>query len=265
MTTSALYVGDVVHSRRQPRQHRLHYRCFWLLLDLDQLSELSQRLKLFSHNRWNVFSFRDRDHGDQTGRPLRAYVEAQLAAAGVPFAGGKINLLTMPRILGYAFNPISVYFCYSREDCLVALLYEVRNTFGERHSYLIPVESETGGVIQQSCRKSFHVSPFMDMGLDYDFRVTRPAEALSVVIRAGDKSGVILIAALAARRRALTDRALAWLLASQPLLTLKVLAAIHYEALKLVLKGIALRPHPAPPTVPVSIAAPGQQQSSQHV
>lgn len=265
MTASALYVGNVSHRRLRPRRHDLQYRCYWLLLDLDELPALPARLKLFSHNRWNLFSLRDRDYGDRSGQPLRVYVECQLAAAGLAITGGAIRLLTMPRVLGFAFNPISIYFCHAADGALGAILYEVRNTFGQRHSYLIPVEDPAAGVIEQNCRKAFYVSPFLDMALTYQFRVAAPAETATVSIRASDADGPMLTAALAAKQRPLTDRALGWLLFSHPLLTLKVIAAIHYEALWLVLKGVGLHPRPALPVSPVSVSARAQHPSTTHV
>jgi uncharacterized protein len=264
MIESALYVGHVVHSRRKPRQHKLRYRCFWLLLNIDDIPAVSKGLRLFSHNRANIISFRDRDHGARTDEALRPYVERQLAAAGIVQPAGQIMLLTMPRILGYAFNPISIYYCHDTDGLLLAMLYEVRNTFGERHSYLIPVADPASRVIMQSCTKALYVSPFMDMGLTYDFRVTRPNDALSVAVMAGDASGNILTAAVTALRRPLTDRALASLLVTHPLLTLKVIAAIHYEALLLVLKGIRLTARPAPPAEPVSIVSRTPQTTAHH-
>ena len=155
---SALYVGTVMHQRLRPARHRLRYRMFSLLLDLDELSALARRLRWFSLNRFNVFSLHERDYGDvrsaADGAGLRACVERQLRAAGLP-AGGAIRLLTMPRILGYAFNPLSVYFCDDADGALQALIYEVNNTFGERHSYLIEVDAgeRDGGAIVQRCAK----------------------------------------------------------------------------------------------------------------
>ena len=128
-----------------------------------------QRLRLFSRGRFNAMSFYDTDHGDQTQEPLRRQVERHLAAAGIALDGGAIRLLCMPRIFGYGFNPLSIYFCHRADGTLAALLYEVRNTFGERHSYLIPVETTAGAVIRQTCDKCFYVSPFMDMDMSLRF------------------------------------------------------------------------------------------------
>ncbi|MDQ2083063.1 DUF1365 family protein [Xanthobacteraceae bacterium Astr-EGSB] len=252
--TSALYAGAVVHRRTTPRVHALRYRCFWLVLDLDELPALSARLRLFSHNGANLFSLHDRDHGDGSATPLRTQVERHLAA-GIDIDGGQIRLLCMPRTLGYAFNPLSVYFCHRRDGALAAILYEVHNTFGERHSYLIPVEA-AAKVVRQSCDKRFFVSPFMDMDLRYDFRVVPPGERVVVGIRARTGPATMITASLAADRRDLDDGTLMRAFFSYPALTAKVIAAIHWEALRLVLKGVRLQRRPAPPERPLSIASP---------
>ena len=202
---SSLYVGSVMHRRLQPRMHSFRYRAFWFLLDLDELAELSRRLRWFSHNRPNVFSLYDTDHGDGTATPLRAQVERQLGEAGVDLAGGRIRLLCMPRTLGYCFNPLSIFFCYRADGTLAALVYQVHNTFGERHSYVIRVEDQSGA-LHQHCRKLFYVSPFLDMDLRYDFRITGPDERIAVGIRASSSAKPVLHAVLTGARRDLTDR-----------------------------------------------------------
>ena len=163
---SSLYVGSVFHRRLAPKPHRFRYRLFWLLLDLDELPSLDRRLKVFSHNRRNLFSLFDRDHGDGGASPLRAQADRLLEAQGIDTGGGPIRLLCMPRTFGYDFNPISVYFCARPDGALAALIYEVHNTFGERHSYVLPVADKSPAV-RQACAKSFFVSPFMPMGLRY--------------------------------------------------------------------------------------------------
>ncbi len=255
---SALYSGPVMHQRLQPRRHRLRYRVYSLLLDLDELPALDRRLRWLSVGRFNLFSWHERDHGDGTPGGLRAYIDSQLQAAGCR-AGGKVQLLTMPRILGYAFNPLSVYFCHAPGDGrLEAIFYEVNNTFGERHSYLLPVAGEAeaaSGLVRQTCRKDFHVSPFLGLDMHYDFRVLPPAAHrpdLRLHIDARGPEGVMLTATLQARRQPLTDAALLRAFFTHPLLTLKVIAAIHWEALKLVAKGIKLHRKPPPPAHPVS-------------
>lgn len=243
---SALYVGRVAHRRLRPLAHSLNYRVFWMLLNIDEIDDLTAKLWLFSRNRANVFSFRDADYGDRSGWPLRHQVDEALKSAGIETQGGPIRLLTMPRILGYAFNPLSVFFCHHRDGRLAAILYEVHNTFGEIHAYLISVDHEARPIIQHS-RKAFHVSPFLNLDMSYEFRVVPPAEKLAVAIEASDTAGALLVASLAGNRQALTDRNLLSLLFTHPLLTLKVTAAIHWHALRLLLKRIPLNRHPGRP------------------
>ena len=248
---SALYVGSVMHRRLAPRRHRLRYRAFWLLIDLDEPDALARRLRLFSHNRFNVFSFHDADHGSGKLEPPRAYVERTLAENGIGGAIDRVTLLCMPRILGYVFNPLSIYFCHRPDGTLAALLYEVRNTFGQMHSYLIPV-TEPSPLVHQRCAKAFYVSPFLDMDMTYDFRLAPPAARLSAVVAARDRQGPVLIASLAGERRPLSDRTLALTFLTHPLLTFKVIGAIHWEALKIWWKGIRLYPRPPAPHHPVT-------------
>lgn len=251
---SSIYSGRVVHARMRPKRHKLSYACYWLLLELDQLDALDARLKLFSRNRFNLFSLRDRDHGDGSQLPIRAQAEMHLREAGIELAGGRIFLLTMPRILGYGFNPLSVYFCQRADGTLAAMIYEVHNTFGQRHSYLIPVADDAAGEIAQTCSKRFYVSPFMEMDLAYAFKVLPPEEAVRVGIAVSSPEGTVLTASLAGSRVPLTDRHLARIFLTHPLLTAKVVGAIHWEALRLWLKGMRLVPRPAAPAELVTIA-----------
>jgi DUF1365 family protein len=244
---SALYLGSVMHQRLRPRRHRLRYHVFSLLLDLDELDGLAARLRLFSRNRFNLFSFFDRDHGDGSTEPLRAQIERQLTAAGIEPDGGAIRLLTMPRVLGYVFNPLSVYFCYRQTSALTAIVYEVNNTFGERHNYLVPVSADGTGTIYQECAKRLFVSPFIGMDTTYSFRVIPPQSRVGVAITGRDADGPIIVASLFARRAPLNDTGLALASVTYPLLTLKVIAGIHWEALRIWLKGVRLHDHrPAP-------------------
>ncbi len=259
---SALYVGSVMHRRLKPHRHRLRYRAFWLLVDLDEPDALSRRLRLFSHNRFNLFSFHDADHGSGGAETPRAYVERTLAANGVGGAVGRITLLCMPRILGYVFNPLSIYFCHRPDGTLAALLYEVRNTFGQMHSYLLPV-TDQAPLIQQRCAKAFYVSPFLDMDMTYGFRVARPAAGVSAVVAANDRDGPVLVASLAGTRRPLSDRVLALVCLSHPLLTVKVIGAIHWEALKIWWKGMQFHPRPPAPRHPVTAVAADTIQETQ--
>jgi uncharacterized protein len=253
---SALYVGEVSHRRLRPKRHALRYRTYAMLIDLDELPALARSLRLFSRNRFNMFSFHDRDYGIGEAVPLRAQIEHCMREAGSRPEGGAIRLLTMPRVLGYAFNPLSLYFCHGRDGALSAILYEVNNTFGQRHSYFLPVDGTSAGPIRQTCVKQFYVSPFMAMDMAYEFVVTPPGESLSVTIIERDREGVILTATQKQRRIALTDGALARLFFSHPLLTLKVIGGIHFEAALLWAKGLRVEPRPVAPDRPVTIQSP---------
>jgi DUF1365 family protein len=236
-SASSLYVGAVVHHRLRPRAHRFRYKAFWLLLDLDEINLLP--LRWFSYNRFNLFSLYDSDHGDGSAAPLHMQARAKLIEAGIDIAGGSIRLLCMPRTLGYCFNPLSVYFCYRPDGTTAALIYQVHNTFRERHSYVIPIEGERG-VIHHHCCKALYVSPFLGMNMDYDFRLSGPSEGLAISIRASSSDGPVLNAVLAGQRRPLDDQNLLRVFFAIPAVTLKVIVAIHWEALRLWLKGIRL-------------------------
>jgi DUF1365 family protein len=250
---SGLYAGVVTHARLRPRRHKLRYRMNSLLLDLDELDALHQRLRLFSIGGFNLFSFHPSDRGDPSNgdktkiAPLKAQIEARLEAAGYAPDGGPIRLLTMPRILGWSFNPLSVFFCYRRTGEIFAILWEVDNTFGERHGYLLPVADHQGREIRQSCAKAFYVSPFMDMELRYAFRVKPPGETVLIVIDALDADGLVLRAAQFARRFELTDAALLRAFLALPFQTVSVVGGIIWEAIKLWLKGVAVRKRPSAP------------------
>lgn len=241
---SALYAGKVFHARVRPRRHKLTYRVFSLLLDLDEIGALSRTLRLFAHNSAAVFSFHDRDHGDGSG-DLRAWVDAQLGAAGIVLAAPKITLLCYPRIFGYVFNPLTVWFCHDG-DALRAILYEVHNTFHERRTYVIRV-APGANAIEQSASKELYVSPFVPMDCAYKFHIEPPGEKVVVAIDETDAQGLLLKASFAGTRKPLTDGELLRALFAYPLMTLKVTAAIHWEALKLWAKGVPVFRHRAAP------------------
>ncbi|MND65734.1 hypothetical protein D3C80_571130 [compost metagenome] len=244
-----------MHRRLRPRAHQLNYRVFWLLLDLAEIDGLDQRLRLFSRNRFNLLSFHDRDHGDGSGTALRPQIEDFLMRAGIDIGDGPIRLLTMPRLLGYVFNPISLYYCHQADGRLAAMVYEVTSTFGVRHAYVIPVPSEdqAAGLIRQGAAKALYVSPFMEMEMDYAFRGHAPGERLDLTIDGLDAEGVLITAAMSGERRPLQDRQLWAAALALPLMTLKVMAAIHWEALKLWLKGVRLTRQPPPARESVTI------------
>ena len=258
---SGLYQGSVVHTRVRPKRHHLRYRLMMVCLDLDEIGEVDRACRVFSYNRFNLFGFYDRDHGDGSARPLQGQIIDRLAEAGIALGKGSIRIVCLPRILGYVFNPISVYYCRDADGVLRAMVYEVNNTFGERHSYLIPVKDQSSP-IRQSCAKRLHVSPFMDMDMTYDICVTQPDAHVSIAISGRDSDGPLIATAFDGRRRALSDRTLMSVFFSYPLLTLGVIAAIHWEALKLVLKGIKVRSHRPAPTHAFTIVTPQAPQGS---
>lgn len=236
---AVVYEGAVTHRRFKPVEHRLKYKVFSFLLDLDALDETARGLKFFSRNRFNLFSFHDRDHGRGKPGDIAAYLRAALKEEGID-AGGRILLLCYPRMLGYVFNPLSVYYCHDADGKLSTIVYEVSNTFGGDHTYVIPVEGE-GGDICQEVGKAFHVSPFMDMDLRYHFHMSRPGEEISTVINTHDAEGPVLYAGFAGKGAAVTDAKLLSLFFRYPLMTIKVIAGIHWEAVKLLAKGLKTR------------------------
>ena len=236
---SALYEGWVMHRRLSPRHHRFKYRVFAMLLELDELAALDRKLSLFKYNRWGLFSFRDGDHGD--GRPLKLWLDDLLAQNGID-AKGPRRVLCYPRILGFVFNPISVWFCDDEAGRLKAIVYEVHNTYEERHAYVLPAGTDTE-LVRHGCAKTFYVSPFLSRDCRYQFRIQPPGKDIAIVIQEEEAGAPVLTASFAGARRALSDGILVKMLLRYPLMTLKVVAAIHFEAVRLMLKGIRRHPH----------------------
>jgi hypothetical protein len=245
---AALYFGEVMHARLKPIGHRFSYRVMSLLIDLDRLDIADRQSPLFGVNRPALYSFSEADHGERDGTPLRLYAQRRAAEHGIDLTGGRVRLLCYPRLLGHTFNPLSVYFCDRADGALALLIYEVRNTFGDIHAYALPAKpaevSEAG--IRQAQDKLFYVSPFIEMAMRYHFRVSPPGERVKLRILETDREGPVLAATFNGRRRALTTAALLRSLVSLPLVTFKIVAAIHWEALRLWIKGARLAPRPDP-------------------
>jgi uncharacterized protein len=264
---SAIYRGTVMHERSFPARHRLSYGVWYLLVDLDELAVLDRAVAGFGVNRAAPVSFHEADHGPRDGSPLRPWIDARLEEAGVTLEGGPVRILTFPRVAGYVFNPISIWFCSGPDDDLRAILYEVSNTFGERHDYLVPVAAgdvagnARGHRVRTVFDKRLFVSPFIDMAATYDFSTRVPDERVSVVVRETAAGGRVLVATLGARRRPLTGRTLAATLLRYPLVTLKVIGGIHWEALKLWRKGAPYRRRGAPPASPITVVRGGNRSA----
>jgi len=243
---AALYFGDVMHARLRPIGHRFCYRVMSLLIDLDRLEAADRQSRLLGVNQAALYSFNEADHGERDGSSLRIYAQRRAAERGIDLAGGRVLLLCYPRLLGYTFNPLSAYFCYCAGGELALIIYEVRNTFGDIHCYGLPIrpgEISAAGVRQQQ-DKLFYVSPFIGMTMRYHFRVSVPADNVKLRILETDREGPLLAATFSGRRHALTTAALLRSFFSLPLVTLKIVAAIHWEALRLWLKGARLVPRP---------------------
>ncbi len=234
-TAATLYAGRVSHIRHMPFRHRFDYRIWMLAADLDRLDEIAAGSKFFAHNKFGLISVADKDHGFRDGRSLRGFVEAALARQKLAEFGAQILFVTMPRLLGYAFNPISFYFCHNAAGRLGAVLHQVKNTFGDQIGYLMPVNGD--GAIRQVAPKRMHVSPFFDMQGGYRFALTPPGETLTVAIQYGTTSQKRMTAAMRLHARPFTDASILRLLAEMPLAPLKVMISIHWQALKLFLKG----------------------------
>jgi DUF1365 family protein len=244
-----LYSARVMHRRRVAPFYRFVYRVFYLLLDIDRIDALSSRLRLFSRNRFNLLSFHDRDHGDCSGAPLRPWAERLLSESGIELDGGRIRLLCMPRLFGYAFNPISLWYCEHRDGSLRAVIAEVRNTFGERHSYLLASGGAPLPYLQaHEKEKCFHVSPFFDVVGRYRFTLGEPGEQLRVHIHETREGQPILDATLFGQRRDLTDGNVLRQVLMLPFMTITVVLGIHWEALKIWLRGATFHKKPQPPT-----------------
>lgn len=241
---AAFYVGSVMHARLRPKRHQFRYRSFMALLDLGALSGRRRISRFFSIGYFNLMSFFESDYlPDMDGGTLFDRTRNAFLANGINVDDYRILLLALPRVCGYAFNPICVFYAVDGAGALKAALYEVRNTFGERCVYAAVAEPvRTLG--PHEFEKELHVSPFLPMALRYRFRTASPDSRVTLKIVERDAQGVILTAMFAGQRLAATDTNVIRLFFSLPFVTLKVILAIHWEALRLLGKGLKTHPHP---------------------
>ena len=231
---SCIYNGEVTHTRLKPVRHFLKYKTFSLLIDLDEINELDSRISIFSHNKFNVFSFYDKDHGERDGSDLKKWVLTNIRKYNIEGKINKIKILCYPRIFGYVFNPLSIFYCYEK-DKLKAIFYEVKNTFNEQHTYIFKIKNDKE--ITQKCKKRFYVSPFMDMETYYNFKLINPNNKLSIFIKQTDSKGTILTATQTGDKKEFNFKQLVKNFFKYPLMTIKIISSIHYEALLLWKKG----------------------------
>jgi uncharacterized protein len=252
---SCLYEGTIVHKRLTPRRHAFSYRVFALCLDVDEIDLLDRRLRLFSRNRRNLLGFRDADLGAEGAEPVADKTRRLLDRCGLGECGARIELICYPRLLGYVFNPLSVYFCRDASGAIGAVIYEVSNTFGERRSYVIPA-NEAAVSISQTCAKEMYVSPFTGASGRYGFHGIAPSDRIVIGVNFREAGQPVLKTHFCGERRPLTDGAIAGAVARHPFMTLKVIGAIHFEALRLWAKGVPLVARHTSPAYSFTIVAP---------
>ena len=235
---SCIYNGEVNHTRFKPVKHLLNYKTFSLFIDLDEIEQLDKSISIFSHNKFNIFSFYNKDHGDRDGNCLKKWVISNLQKYKIEGNISKIKILCYPRIFGYVFNPLSIFYCYEN-DKLKSIFYEVKNTFNEQHTYIFKIKD--GEEIKQKCKKKFYVSPFMDMETFYNFKLIDPNQRLSVMIKQTDAEGTVLTATQTGYKKEFNFKQLLINFFRYPLMTLKIISSIHFEALLLWKKGAIYR------------------------
>ncbi len=254
-----LHTGQVLHRRVKPVQHSFRYAVFFLRFPLHRVTELETTL--FSVNRFNLLSFHFADHGDG-GDPL-AWAQRLLTEGRISDADGEIVLQAFPRVLGYVFNPVSFWFCHRKDGSLRAVIAEVNNTFGERHCYLL--QGGTAGTASSphedtvfatsrirngellTANKVFHVSPFCAIEGGYQFRFLQSAAGVVARIDYHDNAGALLLTSVSGQPRPFTSAALLGVFLTHPLMTLGVVARIHWQALRLWSKRVPFYRKPAPP------------------
>ncbi len=241
--SSSLYRGEVVHVRVTPKRHVLSLKVFNLFLNVDDLDRLSKSLRLFSYNRFNLFSISDKKWGSGGAAPIATHVRALAEKATGAGSAAQIYMLCFPAVLGNVFNPLTTYYCYDAARQLRCMVFEVNNTFGHRHSYVVPAD-----IAAQKHAKKFHVSPFNKVEGAYSFHVSEPDEKLRLSISLHDDEGLKLNTWFSGVRKPLSDWELTKAFLRMPLMPLQILGAIHREAFKLWLKGLVIQPTPAPPT-----------------
>ena len=251
----ALYSSEVMHRRVFPVSYRFTYRTMNLLIDIDRLDQSNGLSRIFSINRWNFLSFYPRDHlpKDKQDHTLRQWAQLILARFAIQDVPARVHILCFPRVFGWVFNPISVWYCIRDDGQPLAVICEVNNTFGEKHYYLLHgKETDLKWPVHQSHAKNFHVSPFINMDADYEFRIGKPDATATVGIRESQHGELMLVAAVKGKQVAFNTANLLRQSLRVPFQTLKVLAAIHWHALWIWLAGTPFYTKPPAPKNEVS-------------
>ncbi len=251
---SCIYEGTIVHKRLTPRQHAFAYRVFTLCLDVDEIERIDRSLRFFSRGKRNLLGFRDADLGAPGPDSVGAKARRLLDRSGLRPFGARIELVCYPRILGFVFNPLSVYFCRNDAGTVGAVIYEVTNTFGERKSYVIPVLGDCAA-IAQDCGKEMYVSPFTGASGHYGFHCISPSDRVVIGVNFREAGQPVLKTYFRGERRPLNDRTIVRLMARYPLMTVKVFGAIHFEAARLWAKGVPVVTRHASPDYSFTIVA----------
>ena len=237
--SSCIYSGLITHKRFKPKKHFFSYNTFSLLIDLREIEDLDKKINFFSYNKFNILSFYNVDHGPRDGSSLSKWVKKNLIKAKISIKKGSIKLLCFPRFFGYVFNPLSIFYCYDEKSNLKAVLYEVKNTFNEQHTYVFRSKSKSN-LILHKCSKKFYVSPFINMKTFYNFRLSKPNNRIDILIKQTDVAGPLLIARQMGKKLSFNSQNLFYQFLKHPLMSFKVIGAIHFEAFRLWLKGVKL-------------------------
>jgi uncharacterized protein len=237
--SSCIYSGIVIHKRFKPKKHYFSYKVFSLLIDLREIRTIEKKINFFSYNNFNILSFYDIDHGPRDGNSLHKWVKKNLRKAKIDTKDIKIKLLCYPRFFGYVFNPLSIFYCYNKSLKLKAILYEVKNTFGEQHTYLF--RCKTSSKLEfHKCNKKFYVSPFIKMKTFYNFKLSKPGKKMEISIKQNDADGPLLFAHQSGKKIKLNNKNLLYQFLKHPFMSFKIIIAIHFEAFRLWLKGVKL-------------------------
>lgn len=251
-TNSSLYLAKVMHHRLLPKKHRFWYHIYLFYIDLDEIDTLSQQLYWFSYNRFNLFNFSDKDHlqlpkekPDRT-KTVKQQLATYLKTNGVEIGDGKVMLLTNLRVLGYNFNPVSFYFCFDESGHPLCAVAEVSNTYHEMKMFFLGKEDLVDGSFKRKVQKYFYVSPFIDLDDFFDFNLAVPHERLNIKIDDYDKTGKrFFLSTLTGERKPITNATLLKFFFTMPLIPLRVMGLIHWQAFKLWLKKISYHPKAA--------------------